>query len=469
MTQIGMEDSKINTGYDRIVMKIQPTLMILVLILFSVTAQSFGESAIAITHVTLIDGTGSQPKKDVTVVISAKRIIAIEGSGSSQIPQNAVIIDGTGKFIIPGLWDMHAHLTNYTELACPALVANGVTGIRDAGGDLELIDLIKERIASGKIVGPQIYRAGPFVDGSKPGVPDRLVVWNSDDARDAVHFLKKRGVDFIKTHTGTPSEAYFALIEEAQKQNLKVIGHVPSEVDPAKAVEAGQHSIEHVVSLFEGPFQKVVKSGKSQEQAMAEFSDEYFRLLARLMVSKRTWFDPTLIAYWNRSFQWDVRARKDPRDQYITASAKEFWKVFPDLPEERKELLAMAYKRFNEITMIMHSEGVRFLVGTDLGAKYSLPGFNVHDELDLLVKAGLTPGETLVAATRNCAESLGILDRTGTIETGKSADLVLLDADPLADITNTKKISAVIRDGKVFKRADLDELLKQVAANAPTH
>jgi imidazolonepropionase-like amidohydrolase len=239
------------------------------------------------------------------------------------------------------------------------------------------------------------------------------------------------------------------------------------DVEPAKAVEAGQHSVEHVVTLFEGPFQKLVKSGKSQEEAMTAFSDEYFTKLAHLMVSKGTWFDPTLIAYWNRSFQWDIRARKDPRDQYITASAKEFWKAFPDLPDDRKELLAKAYEKFNQITKIMHREGVRFLVGTDLGAKYSLPGFNVHDELNLLVKAGLTPNEALVAATRNCAESLGILDRTGTIEPTKSADLVLLDADPLSDIRNTTKIFAVIRAGKILKRQELDEMLGEVAANAP--
>ncbi|MGH9858034.1 MAG: amidohydrolase family protein, partial [Acidobacteriota bacterium] len=345
---------------------------------------------------------------------------------------------------------------------------NGVTGIRDAGGDLDLIDLMRERIANGGLIGPEIFRAGPFVDGSKPGIPNRFVIWNAEDAREVVAYLKRRGVDFIKTHTATPPDAYFALLDEARRRQLTVIGHIPMDVDPAEAIDAGQHSVEHVVTLFEGPFQKLVKSGKSQEQAMNEFTDEYFTSLARRMVAKRTWFDPTLIAYWNRSFQWDVRARKDPNDRYITASAKEFWKFFPDLPPERKTLLAKAYERFSQIVTILHREGVRFLVGTDLGAKYSLPGFNVHDELDLLVKAGLSPKDALQAATRNCAESLGVLDRTGTVEQGKSADLVLLDADPLKQIRNSKRINAVIRKGRLFRRAELDAILDKAAAEAPS-
>jgi imidazolonepropionase-like amidohydrolase len=424
------------------------------------------ETSIAITHVTVIDGTDAATKPDRTVLINGNRIQSVDPTGSENLPANTEIIDGTGKFLIPGLWDMHAHLTNYGETACPVLVANGVTGIRDPGGDLDLIDLMRERIANNTLIGPEIFRAGPFVDGSKPGVPDRFVVWNAEDARQVAAYLKHRGVDFIKTHTATPPDAYFALLKEARNHQLNVIGHIPNDVNPAEAIDAGQYSVEHVVTLFEGPFQKLVKSGKSQEQAMADFTDEYFTSLARRMVKKNTWFDPTLIAYWNRSFQWDVRTRNDPNQRYITASAKEFWKAFPDLPPERKVLLAKAYERFTQIVTILHREGVRFLVGTDLGAKYSLPGFNVHDELDLLVKAGLSPKAALQAATRNCAESLGILDRTGTVETGKSADLVLLDADPLEEIGNSKKINAVIRKGRLFRRAELNAILEKAAAEA---
>jgi imidazolonepropionase-like amidohydrolase len=425
------------------------------------------ETSIAITNVTVIDGTDAAPRTDQTVIITGTRIASVAPAVRSKIPADAAMVDGTGKFLIPGLWDMHTHLTNYGETSCPVLVSNGVTGIRDCGGDLELIDLMRQRIANQKLIGPEIFRAGPFVDGSKPGIANRFVVSNAEEAREVVDFLKKRNVDFIKTHTATPPDAYFALIEAARSRKIAVIGHIPMDVMPEDAIEAGQHSVEHVVSLFEGPFQKLVKGGKSQEQAMNEFTDEYFRSLARRMVSKRTWFDPTLIAYWNRSFQWDVRARKDPNERYITASAREFWKFFPDLPPERKILLAKAYERFSEITGILHREGVRFLVGTDLAAKYSIPGLDVHAELDLLVKAGLSPRAAIQAATRNCAESLGVLDRTGTIEPGKSADLVLLDANPLEQIGNSKKINAVIRNGRLFRRADLDAILDKAAADAP--
>jgi imidazolonepropionase-like amidohydrolase len=362
---------------------------------------------------------------------------------------------------------MHVHLTSTTENACPALVANGVTGVRDMGGELELIDWMRDRIQRGELVGPEIFRAGPFVDGSKPGVPDRLVVWSAADGRAAVHFLKNRGVDFIKTHTATPRDAYFALLSAARLAGVNVAGHVPFDVTPEEAVDAGQHSIEHIVSLFEGPVAKVVRSTHvSQEQALATFSDAHFAALASRMLAKGTWFDPTLIAYWSRAHQWDLT--KNEHDKYISVTAKQAWKLFPELPDtsEMRALQARAFARFTAITHVVKREGVRVLVGTDLGVKYVYPGFSVHDELGLLRNAGLTNLEALQAATRNPAESLGVLSRTGTIEAGKTADLVLLDADPLIDIVNTKKIVGVMRNGRFFDRNELDAMLAKVASDA---
>ncbi|MCI0414182.1 amidohydrolase family protein [bacterium] len=422
--------------------------------------------SVSIYDVTVIDGTGSPPKPHRTVTLSGNRITNIKESD----PSHDADWNGTGRFLIPGLWDMHVHLTYVADVACPALVANGVTSVRDLGGNLNVIDWMRRRIDEKDLIGPRIFRAGPVVDGSKPGVRDRIVIDTGGDSTRAVSYLKERSVDFIKVHNGPNPDAYFALLKEAKRQSIQVVGHIPISIsDPGTAIDAGHGSVEHIVSLFEGPYLQKVGAGKSKQQAMEEFTDAEAKRLAQKMVKNGTWFDPTLITYWARSYQWDIRAKKDVRDKYISGSAKEFWRIFPDLPDEPevRKLLKEAFDRFLEITRIQHQEGVRFLVGTDLGARYMYPGFSVHDELQWLVNAGLSPMEALQAGTRNCAESLGRLKDLGTIEENKLADFILLDKNPLTDIANTKSIVMVFVDGQAYTREDLDGILEKIAQKAP--
>jgi hypothetical protein len=449
-------------------LRLAALIIVTVLVVDSGRTWATGAAArpIVIEHVTVIDGTGAPAKADVNVIIENGRFRSVGPAEKS--PTDAEVIHGAGKFVIPGLWDMHVHLTQMTEIACPALIANGVTGVRDMGGSLELVDWIRDRIAAGTTVGPHIFRAGPFVDGAKPGVADRLVVWNADDGRRAVSFLQARGVDFIKVHNGAPPEAFFALLKEAAAKHVQVAGHVPLDVDPAAAIEAG-FNIEHVVSLFEGPVRNKVRQGKSQPDAMAEFTDDEARKLGRLMAKKDAWFNPTLIFYWSLAHQADRKEHPDPRDRYVSKSGYEFWKLFPERPNtpEMRRTLADTFARFVRITAIQHSEHVKFLVGTDLSGRDIYPGFSVHDELPLLVQAGLTPMEAIISATRNPAQCLGRSSELGTIEKNKVADLVLLDQNPLDDIANTKKINAVVANGRLFKKAELDAMLEFVAKEAP--
>jgi imidazolonepropionase-like amidohydrolase len=423
---------------------------------------------IAITDVTLIDGTGAAPRPGVTVIISGNRISEIV-DGKPDLAGIREVVDGKGKFLIPGLWDMHTHLAYVGDVTCTALIAYGVTSVRDPGGALDTVDWFRARIEQGSLIGPRIFRAGPVLDGSKPGSQDRLVIDTADDGRRAVSYVKARGVDFIKVHNGAPPAAYFAMLAEAKKQGLAVVGHIPIDIDPGEAIDAGHQSVEHIVSLFEGPVRRKVAAGMAREQAMAEFTDAEAARLARKMVAKGTWFDPTLVLYWHRTHQWEFRDGKDPRERYVTASARAFNKTaisqLPDDPNIRRAL-ATGFERALEITRILHREGARFLVGTDMAAP-PYPGSSVHEELALLVKAGLTPMEVIVAGTRNGAEAVGRLGDLGTIEKGKLADTILLDASPLADITNTQKIAAVVANGRLFKREALDALLAQVAKDAP--
>ena len=262
-------------------------------------------------------------------------------------PGIVAVRDGRGRFLIPGLWDMHVHLTNAGELACQTLVANGITSVRDLGGEFDVIEWMRERIARGALIGPRIFCAGPFVDGLKPGVADRLVVESAEDGRAVVDLLKRRGVDFIKVHTAVPADAYFSLLAAAKESGLDVLGHLPHAVDPTEAIAAGHASVEHIVSLFEGPVVRAVRAGKTQIEAIAEFTDEKAAALARLMAERGAYFDPTLIAYWSRSFQWDLLAVPDPRERYVAASYREYWKQFRDLPDrpEVRKLLAQAFDR----------------------------------------------------------------------------------------------------------------------------
>jgi imidazolonepropionase-like amidohydrolase len=420
---------------------------------------------LAIQNVTLIDGTIAPPRAGMTIIVEGDHIVSVTELGD--VPPDAVLVEGRGRHLIPGLWDMHVHLTGAGDLGCQTLVANGVTSVRDMGGELDIVDWMRERISRGKLIGPRIIRPGPFVDGLKPGLPDRLVLERPEDGRAAVAFLKARGVDFIKVHTGVPAEPYFALLAAAREAGLQVIGHLPHAVDPATAIEAGHASVEHVVALFEGPVTQAERAGKSQAQAIAEITDDKIAALARVMVKRGTAFDPTLVVYWARSYQWDLKAAPDARERYVAASSRESWKQFRNLPDrpEVRAMMAQVFERFLQITRLVHREGVRILAGTD----YLLLGFALHDELGWLVKAGLTPAEALAAATRNAAEAAGLDGELGTIEPGKRADLVLLDGNPLDDIANTKRIAAVVAQGRLYDRAALDAILERVAQAAPSH
>jgi len=431
-------------------------------------AQEPGPASLAIMNVTVIDGTGAPPIPGATVVITGNRIAEVVRDGSKRVAAGEVI-DGGGRFLIPGLWDMHTHLAYAGDLTCSTLVAYGVTSVRDPGGSLTTIDWLRSRIRSGDLIGPRIFRAGPVLDGSKPGVQDRLVIDTADQGRLAVGFVKALDVDFIKVHNGAPPEAYFAVLAEAKRQGLAVVGHIPIDVDPAAAIDAGHQSVEHIVSLFEDPVRRKVAAGMSQHAAIAEFTDGEAVRLARKMVAKGTWFDPTLVTYWYRAHQWETRPEDDSREKYVTGSLRDYWKTVPPLPDkpEIRKALSDGFVRFLAITGILHREKVRMLVGTDLAAPRVYPGGSVHEELAWLVKAGLTPMEALVAATRHGAESLGRLHELGAIEKGKLADLVLLDADPLADIGNVQRIAMVMADGRLLRRDALDALLARIAKEAP--
>jgi imidazolonepropionase-like amidohydrolase len=374
---------------------------------------------LAITHVTVIDATGAAARSDRTVVIVDKRIEAI-GDASARIPKGARIVSAKGKFLIPGLWDMHVHLAA-SDL--PRLVANGVTGVRDMGNVLANVDVWRGKIAAGSMVGPHIVRVGPILNGKAFG-PAQVLIESGAEARAAVRVLKNVGVDEIKVHQLLSRDAYFALADEAKNLSIPFVGHIPESITAAEASDAGQASIEHMETLFAG------KTPLTREETPALFGR---------FAKNNTAFDPTLIEY---------RGSTEPAN------------VDSKLMEKYPDLLAGRQKRFTQFLQLvgmMNRAGVVLLAGTDLGVKWISPGSSLHDELALLVEAGLTPMEALQAATRNPARFFHI--KEGTIEVGQSANLVLLNANPLDSIRNTQRIYAVILEGRFFDRSQLDALL----------
>lgn len=416
------------------------------------------------THVTLIDGTGAPPKPDMTVIVTGDRITKIGRSGEVTVPRGARVVRANGKYLLPGLWDMHVHLSWTKATALPLLVANGVTSVRDLGGRLGELDDWRTKIDAGLLTGPRILRAGPILNGQKFNTY-QMVSGNAEETRGVVRALKEVGVDFLKTHRRMPRESYFALIDEAKKQGLTLVGHIPMTVTPEEASDAGQVTLEHTETLFEGTFAAATK-GRKLPDAIRQFrAGDAGKLFARF-VKNRTVVDPTLVAFRSFVDASDPALPPDPRSRYVALSLKKEWQKVakPVSPEDLAELKA-TFAELREVVRQMNRAGVTLVAGSDIAGP-RVPGFTLHDELALLVEAGLTPMQALQAATLTPARVMDKAKDLGSIETGKVADLILLDANPLDNIRHTQQIRAVIINGKLFDRAALDRLLAEAERDA---
>lgn len=382
------------------------------------------------------------------------RISAVGQRAERAALPHARVVQGTGKFLIPGLWDAHVHLGWAKESALAVLVANGVTGVRDLGGHLYEIDGWRTRIEAGLLSGPRIFRAGPILNGIKAN-EYQMLTGTPDEARGAVRALKQVGVHFIKVHRRTERAAYFAIIEEAKAQGLAVVGHIPMTVTPEEASDAGQQ-IEHTETIFEGTFSAALQPPEWPEAIRAFRTSGAAKRLFERFARNGTVFTPALIGYRSIIDSADGSLAADPRSRYVAASYRREGAQRAGLPSDG---MRRTYAELVEVVRIAHESGVTMMAGTDLAAA-RLPGFHLHEELALLAQAGLSPTEALRAATLTPAKWLGQERDFGSVEEGKVADLVLLDANPLEDIRNTQKVSAVVVDGKLLERGELDAVLQ---------
>jgi imidazolonepropionase-like amidohydrolase len=443
----------------------------------------------AFTHVTIIDATGAPAQPDMTLVVMGTHLGALGKYGKVHIPSNAQVIDATGKFLIPGLWDMHAHTTD--DWFLPLYLANGITGVRDMGNDSEAEMQLRRKWADSPTISPRLVSAGPIVDGPHPVWSFSIAVANAEEGRKAVTTVK-RDFDFVKVYSLLPREAYFAIAEEAKKQQIPFAGHVPMSVSALEASDAGQKSIEHLDGVLlacsseEAALMKRAADALNQpdprisalpvRRALAKRAVETYdelkaqKLFARF-VRNGTWQVPTLTVLRAFAYLDDPDLTKDPRLKYMPESLRQEWNPENDFRLKGRTAEDWAntkkvYRKLLEIVGAMNRAGVPLLAGTDTPNPYCFPGFSLHDELALLVQAGLTPMEALQTATRNPARFLGREKELGTIQTGKLADLVLLDANPLEDISNTRRVNAVMIGGKLLGGEALQKMLAEVEANA---
>jgi imidazolonepropionase-like amidohydrolase len=429
---------------------------------------------VAITQITIIDPAGGPSRPEMTVLLSGDRIATVGPSATVQVPAGARVIDGRGKYVIPGLWDMHVHLSYLPAEALPLFLVSGVLGVREMGGEVERIFEWREQVAAGRLLGPRIVAPGPVVESPAwlallrerasdlPGAREllrvRIGVGTAEDAQQAVDSAAAMGADFIKFRNNASRESYFALAREARRQKLPLAGHAPHSMSPEEASDSGHASFEH-------GFLPALDGMTPADRAA----------LFRRFRANGSAVTPTLIAGRNHRLLpdslilaalADSLGVRDPRMRYVPARLRAKWREEWELTkrDRPRDWAALQRSHLRDVGE-MQREGVRILAGTDFGVQFVHPGWSLHEELELLVtEAGLSPQEALRSATLSAAEFLGLQHTLGTVEAGKSAELVILDADPLQDIRNTQRVHTVIRRGQVHDRAALNRMLAQVHA-----
>ncbi len=419
----------------------------------------------AITDVTVIDPRSQRVGAHRTVVIEGTRIQSVRAGG--KVPKGAQSIDGKGKFLIPGLWDAHVHLTKTGVLSLPLFVANGITGVRDLGSDFAEVSSWRKQIDAGTLVGPRIKTSGQILESRanvdrmkreatvEPVHRIRIGVANAAEGSAAVGRLADAGVDHIKMRTSPDVETFRAVVQEAKRRGLPVAAHPIG--GPEEVARSGLRSVEHALSF----------------ESLDALADSGRRRLFRRMRNEGLYLSNTMVnldglfaipySEGMRIVQ-DRAGKVDPRRKYVCGYLIDDWREQVEESKDgaydslRKQMPGM----LRDLRQ-MREESVQFLAGTDAGVVFMYPGFSMHDEMEKLVgDVGFTPMEVLQIGTDGVAGFYGARKSFGAPQPGQMADLVLLDADPLASIANTRRIAGVMAQGRWFDRAKLDEILQKV-------
>ena len=462
------------------------------LLVLALTSPRLSAQTLTIANATVIDVSNGVLRRDQTIVVDGKRIVSV-GSPKAPAAARGQVVDAKGMYVIPGLWDMHTHAyfgwsRDFGDsYVLPLFIANGITGIRDMGSDLDAVLRARKEVAAHRLVGPRMVVSGPMLDGPRATYAASIAVATPGDGRKAVRLLKGKGADFIKIQSGVTRDAYLAIADEAKKQGLPFDGHVPDAIRASEAIAAGQRTFEHLIGIFEAStpdedtfLSRRYGAGKdpSANKSLAAFLDRYDpareKIIVERLAASRVWQCPTL--FWERG-QWLVDVIDYLKDPDIAFTPRTW--IEKKYPSSQKAILesmdtdALAVRRRFvdhelEVVRALHAAGVPFLAGTDTPAGVDVtPGISLHLELQRLVAAGLTPLEALRTATINPARFFGKMSDSGSVQAGRVADLVILRANPLDDIANTRTIAGVVADGRYWPPIEIERLrehVKQVAA-----
>ncbi len=462
-------------------------LLFLLLTFFAVTIGAAQDLKI-IRNVSVVSMKSAKVDKNRDVLIENGRIAAIGKSGRLKFDSKTQIIDGAGKFLMPGLWDMHVHAWD-AGLFFPLFLSNGITGARDMGGVLEpYLDWRKKTFAEPDFLAPKSFVGGIILNGAPSNADFFADVRTPEIGREKVRELKKRGADFIKVYSLLPRPVYEAIADECVKQNITFAGHLPFAISLSEASASGQKSLEHlrgfalaassdeanlraellklaaVVQQSEKyDFPNAIKAYDYEANApLDSFDQRKFEKIARILRKNDTYVSPTLTAMRGTA----MRGKSDYR-------TSEFLKYFPNyiksiiIPTNAPTTAEIAsddkiFALDLEMVKILHRTKVKILAGTDAPNPYVYPGFSLHEELEFYVRCGMSPFEALQTATTTAAEFTDKSKDLGTVETGKIADLVLLEANPLDTISNTRRIAAVFLDGRYLSKEKLAAMREKV-------
>ena len=448
-----------------------------------------GGADVAIRHVTVVDVERGRVISDRDVLLKGDRILSIVQSGRAPLGNNTRVVDGTGAFLIPGLWDMHAHLNVNADPArqqLPLFIAHGVTGIRVMNTPMPRAALDRFRevqagVASGSTVGPRLLAIGSWSVNGAGGISDAMLPFfkarTTEEGAQLARYFKENGYDFIKVYNNLSRDGFMGLAAEARRLGIPFAGHEPAALSAIELSNAGQRSIEHsrifLFNCFPGAdsMRKGVLAGTptvQRRRMVDEYNPAVCAEVFRAFVRNDTYITPTHVTRRMDAFAGDSAYRADPRMRYIPIRQQMEWladangMVASDTSVAGRQSYMDFYLKGLKLTRDAYHSGVPVMLGTDAGDSFVFPGASVHDELQELVKGGLSPAEALRSATLSGATFLGRVAEFGTVQTGRAADLVLLEANPLENIANTKRIRAVIRGGRVFARSSLDSMLASV-------
>ena len=427
------------------------------------------ERVTAFIDVTLIPMDRERSVPHQTVVIRGDRIAAIGPAERVVVPEGAQRVDGKGKYLIPGLAEMHAHIPgakapgSYVEQVLFLYGTGGITTIRGMLGDPRHLEL-RDRAARNELVSPTIYAAGPSLNGTSLPTPDSAVR--------AVEEQKAAGYDLLKIHPGLTLEVFDAVVRTAHRVGIRFAGHVPAEVGLARAIEAPYWSIEHLDGYVEAMIRPDSPVPASESALFGMNLGEHLDqsklpALVRATRAAGVWNVPTQVLMENLIAVPAAELARRPELRYVPDSTVAKWtetrntimQETGSTPASARAMLETRRRLIREL----HKAGAGLLLGSDAPQVWNVPGFSTHRELEALVAAGLTPWQALETGTRNVARYFGTMKDTGTIEPGKRADLVLLDADPLADIRNTTRRAGVMLRGRWLSQGEIEARLGEIA------